>query len=167
MSHYEKRLENDLSHIREQVRLLAGRVETAVKNAVHALLTGDKELASRTILADGHINRAMREIDSLCHSFIAVHLPSAGHLRLTSSIFRANILLERIGDYAVTICREMFQLSAPPEGAAARGVELMAHEARHVLQQAVQAFDESNVEMARATAPMAEEVQATFSAVFQ
>ncbi len=167
MSHYEKRLENDLLHIREQVRLLAGLVETAVKNAVHALLTGDRELASSTILADGHINRAMRDIDALCHSFIAVHLPSAGHLRLTSSIFRSNILLERIGDYAVTICREMFQLSAPPEGAAARGVELMAHEARQVLQQAVQAFDESNVEMARATMPMAGEVQATFATVFE
>ncbi len=167
MSHYEKRLENDLLHIRDQVKLMAGRVETAVENAVHALLTGNKELASSTILADGHINRAMRDLDSMCHSFIAVHLPSAGHLRLVSSIFRSNIILERIGDYAVTICREMYQLSAPPEGAAARGIELMAHEAREVLQQSVQAFEESNVELARGTVPMANGVQASFSSVFE
>ncbi len=166
MSHYEERLEKDLQHINQEVRQLASMVEAAVKNAVHALLTGNKELAGNTILADGHINRAMRRIDGLCHSFIAVHLPSAGHLRLVSSIFRANILLERIGDYAVTICRELFQLSTLPQGEMARGVELMAAEARNVLQQSVQAFEQGNVELAQGTMAMSSDVQATFVSVF-
>lgn len=167
MSHYEERLENDLQQIRQEVTRLAGLVEVAVKNSIHALLTGNRELANQTILADGHINRAMRSIDGLCHSFIAVHLPSAGHLRLMSSIFRTNILLERIGDYAVTICREAFQLSAPPAGQMARGVELMGQEATGILRQAVQAFEEGNVELARGTMGLASQVQTTFDGVFQ
>jgi phosphate transport system protein len=167
MSHYEERLERDLQQINQQVRQLATRVETSVKDAVHALLTGNKVLAASTILADGPINRAMRHIDALCHSFIAVHLPSAGHLRLVSSIFRANILLERIGDYAVTICRELGQLSQLPEGELAGGVELMATESRNVLKYSIQAFEQGNVELAQGSMSIAAEVQATFSKVFE
>lgn len=167
MSHYEERLEKDLQQINQQVRQLATMVEASVKDAVHALLTGNKDLAASTILADGHINRSMRHIDTLCHSFIAVHLPSAGHLRLVSSIFRANILLERIGDYAVTICRELFQLTSLPEGELARGVELLAAESRNVLQQAIQAFEQGNVELAQGSMSIAADVQATFSKLFE
>lgn len=167
MSHYEERLENDLQQIRLEVEQLADRVEKAVKDSVHALLTGNAELASATILADGHINRAMRHIDSLCHSFIAVHLPSAGHLRLMSSIFRVNILLERVGDYAVTISREMFQLSITPSGHLARGIELMAEEAGTILHQAIEAFEQGNVELARGTMTMAAQIQTTIEGIFQ
>ena len=166
MSHYEERLERDLNRIRGEVGKLAQRVEGAVKNAVHALLTGNDELAAATILADGHINRGMRRIDRLCHSFIAVHLPSAGHLRLISSIIRANILLERIGDYAVTICRELPQLSASPQGAIARGMESMAQDVRQMLHQSIEAFEAGNAEMARGTMAMARQVQDAFSALF-
>ena len=57
----------------------------------------DNELAYLTVLGDNPINRNSRKLDSLCHAFIARHLPSAGHLRLMSSIVRVNVALERIG----------------------------------------------------------------------
>jgi phosphate transport system protein len=84
MSHYEERLENDLTRIRNSVSDMAEKVETAVKNALHALHTGNSKLAAATVLADHPINRSMRRIDQLAHSFIALHLPSAGHLRMLS-----------------------------------------------------------------------------------
>ena len=166
MSHYEERLERDLNRIRAEVSKLAQLVEVAVRNSVHALLTGNEAVASATILADGHINRAMRHIDSLCHSFVAVHLPSAGHLRLVSSVLRTNILLERIGDYAVTICREASQLSAIPQASIARGVEVLANDVKHMLHQAVVAFETGNAELARGTMAMAGQAQDTFIALF-
>jgi hypothetical protein len=43
MSHYEERLEKDLIDIREQVAIMAGLVETAVQNAMHALQTGNSK----------------------------------------------------------------------------------------------------------------------------
>ena len=98
MSHYEERLERDLTAVRKQVADMAVLVETAVRNAMHALQTGNHKLASATIIADHAINRTMRSIDDLCHKFIALHLPTAGHLRMLSSVIRANIELERIGD---------------------------------------------------------------------
>jgi phosphate transport system protein len=107
MTHYEQRLERDLSRIKQHLASLAESIEAAVEDAVHALLTGNGKLANTTVLGDQSINRASRALDRMCHGFIALHLPSAGHLRLVSSIIRGNLSLERIGDYAVTICREV------------------------------------------------------------
>ena len=81
MSHYETRLERDLERIRKDLTTIASQVQDALKDAVHALLSGDREQAYDTILNDLPINRAVRALDKACYGFIAVHLPSAGHLR--------------------------------------------------------------------------------------
>ncbi len=120
MSHYEKRLESDLNRIREFLVAVAGQVESALKDSIHALMTGNEILAHATALGDKPVNRAIRELDKQCHGFIALHLPSAGHLRFVSSVMRIGIELERIGDYAVTIGRESVQLEKPPEGGLGR-----------------------------------------------
>ena len=167
MSHYEERLEKDLEIIRGEVSALANRVKGAVKNSVHALLTDNPDLASATILGDGPINRKMREIDSLCHSFIAVHLPSAGHLRLMSSVIRINIILERIGDYAVTISRELQRIDGAPDKRLVQGIELLSNEVQLMLKQAVASFDEENAELARATKAMSVQIDNTVSGLYE
>ncbi len=167
MSHYEERLEKDLENIRFEVSDLAKRVKDAVKNSVHALLTNNKDLASTTILGDGPINRKTREIDTLCHRFIAVHLPSAGHLRLMSSVIRINLTLERIGDYAVTISRELQRINAAPDKRLAQGIELLSSEVQLMLSQAVSAFDEENAELARATIAMSTQIDNTVAGLYE
>jgi len=167
MSHYEERLENDLDNIRSEVSKLASWVDEAVKNSVHALLTGNEALASATILGDGPINRKMREIDSLCHQFVAVHLPSGGHLRLISSVIRINIILERIGDYAVTISRELQQVNEELDEVLARGIELLANEVQLMMKQAVTSFEESNIELAKGTIAMASQIDNTISGLYE
>ncbi len=166
MSHYEERLENDLDNIRSEVSKLAGWVDEAVNNSVHALLSGNEALASATILGDGPINRKMREIDSLCHQFVAVHLPSGVHLRLISSVIRTNITLERIGDYAVTISRELQQVNEELDESLARGIELLASEVQLMLKQAVTAFEDDNIELARGTITMASQIDNTVSGLY-
>ncbi|MBT8135529.1 MAG: phosphate signaling complex protein PhoU [Gammaproteobacteria bacterium] len=159
MSHYEERLANDLEHINASVRAMAGLVERALKDAMHALLDGDAQLANLTVLRDNRINRASRELDRLCHAFIARHLPGAGHLRLISAVIRLNVALERIGDYAVTISRESLQLSSPPAGHLARELDRVADESRRILHQAIEVFDSRNADAAAATIPMSENIE--------
>lgn len=166
MSHYEERLERDLNRIKQQLALVAGLVEDSLGDAIHALLTGNDKLAYATVLGDQAINRASRALDRMCHGFIALHLPSAGHLRLMSAIIRTNLALERLGDYSVTICRESVQLSDRPEGMVARELELMAGDSRQMLKQAVAAFTDANADQAKATMGMADQVERTFDSVF-
>jgi len=167
MSHYEQRLEKDLEHIRGEVSDLATSVKQAVKNSIHALLTANQDLASATILGDGPINRKMREIDALCHQFIAVHLPSAGHLRLMSSVIRINIILERVGDYAVTISRELQRIDGAPDKRLAQGIELLANEVQLMLKQAIASFDEDNAELARGTIAMSAQINNTVAGLYE
>jgi phosphate transport system protein len=166
MSHYEERLEKDLKRIRDSVSDMAAKVAIAVKNALHALHTGNNKLAAATILADHPINRAMRTIDQLCHGFIALHLPSAGHLRMLSSVIRANIELERVGDYAVTIARESLQLSTPPAGPLAAELERVGNETQLMLRQAIESFNELNADKARATMILEEQMENDLDLVY-
>ena len=167
MSHYEERLEADKKRIRRRVTRIGERVEQAQKNAVRALLTGDRALAYDTVLGDLPINREVRSIDRSCHAFVALHLPSAGHLRFISSVMRLTIELERIGDYAVTIAREAVQLEAPPPALVARDIELLADLGQRVLAQAVKAWDEESAELARGTLGMVGQVRGTFDKVIR
>jgi len=166
MSHYEERLERDLSRIKEQATMLAKRVDEALSTAVRALLSGDDKLAYATILGDQRINAANRKLDRMCHAFIGVHLPSAGHLRLITAMIHANVALERVGDYAVTIARESVHLAKRPDALIKREVELLAGESRQMFKQAVCAFIDGNAEKAKATMIMADQVERTFDVVF-
>jgi phosphate transport system protein len=166
MTIYEERLEKDLTDIRGQIASMAELVETSVKNSMHALQTGNTKLAAATVIADHRVNRAMRRIDAMCHKFIALHLPSAGHLRMLSSVIRANIELERIGDYAVTISRETLQQSAPPAGSMAQELERVGNETQIMLQQSIEAFNELNADKARATMTMEERMEHDLDIVY-
>ncbi len=166
MSHLEARLQTDLNAIRDMIIIQAEGVAKAVDDSISAVESGDAKLAYATVLADHAINRRMRDIDRLCHSFIAIHLPTAGPLRLLSSIIRANVELERIGDYAVIISREVVQMSHPPHGMMARELERVSHETSKMLHQSVHAFKYLNEELARATKSMADQLEYNMDAVY-
>ncbi len=167
MSHYEERLKADLEKIRGRVRGVGARVANAVTGAVHALLAGNRAQAYGIILGDLPLNREVRSIDRDCHAFVARHLPSAGHLRFVSSVLRLIVELERIGDYAATICREAVQLTETPAGTVARDLELMADQSRRALNQAMRAWNEANAELARGTVGMTKQASGASHKVFE
>ena len=148
MSHLEERMETDLNHIRDWLWNIGDEVEDALRNAKKTLILRDTKLAYKVVLGDQPINRNSRQCDRLCHTFIARFLPGAGALREMASTIRVNVILERIGDYAVTICREAVQLEAPlPEKFLSR-IDSLADEAIDMLSSARTAFREGNAENA-------------------
>jgi len=164
---YEERLQRDLTQIRESVLKVGDKVLQAYKNSVHALLTDNNDLATQVILGDEVINNALREIDGLCHRFIAIHLPSGGHLRTISSIIRANIELERIGDYAVTISREAIRFKKPPAKKFAHDIEHIADISSQTLEMVLDAFRENNADLAVTTRKMASSVETGFERILE
>jgi phosphate transport system protein len=136
MSHLEERMESDLNYIRDWLWKLGEDVETALRNAKKVLVLRDPDMAYDIVLGDHPINRDSRECDRLCHTFIARYLPGAGALREMASTIRINVVLERIGDYAVTICREALQLEGPlPERFSVR-IDSLADDAIEILSDA-------------------------------
>jgi phosphate transport system protein len=166
MSHLEERLEHDLDEIRNQIASMGSSVEQALDNSFRALHESDDKLAFKTILSDLPINRQMRRIDNLCHAFIAVHLPSAGHLRLISSVIRVNIILERVGDYAVTIAREAVQLGEAPHDFMSDEMKKICSKSRSILSEAISAFNSSNAERAQGAIQMANDLEHEMDGIY-
>ncbi len=165
-SHYEERLERDLKWIQDLVGIIGQSILEALDSAVRAVLTMDRDLAAATVIGDYTTNRQTRELDRLCHAFVARHLPSAGHLRSVSAVLRLSIALERIGDYATTISRTAVQLAAPPPPVVARDIEMMAQQAHRTLADALRAFLQRDLGLATATLANAEQFTRYFDKVF-
>ncbi|MEW6071399.1 MAG: PhoU domain-containing protein [Planctomycetota bacterium] len=166
MAHYEERLQADLERIKTKLRQLGVGVQEALNKATASVLTRDAELATDTILGDLPINRRYREIDHLCHVFVARHFPSAGHLRFISAVLRLNKTLERIGDYAETISRAALQLADNPPPQISEDIRMMSQHAAKILGRSLRAFDEQNAELARGTLEFAGEYATTYDRVF-
>jgi phosphate transport system protein len=148
MSHLEERMEADLNYIRDWLWNIGEDVEKSLRAAKKILILRDADMAYDVILADHPINRDSRQCDRLCHTFIARYLPGAGALREMASTIRINVILERIGDYAVTICREALQLDAPlPEKFSAK-IDAIADDSIDILAGARTAFREGNADRA-------------------
>jgi len=166
-THYEERMQSDLDEIRDKVDRLATLIESQVGDAVHSFLEEDRTLANDVVLGDRRVNRKIRDIDHLCHAFIVRHAPSAGHLRYVSAVLRLDVALERIGDYASTIGREIVQLSGRPPERIVRDVELISHQARRTLHQSLVAFQEADADLANETYGMAGQTDSTLEKVFE
>jgi len=151
VTHYQRRLEKDLEEIRSGLKSVADLVQEQVGDAVRALLDFDRALAGEVILRDRIINRTTRKLDDLCHGFVVRHLPVGQHLRYASAVIRLDVALERIGDYAVTICRHALRCSGPPDTHIVRDIERMAQQARACLSEALSGFEDQNTELALKT----------------
>jgi len=162
VSHYEQRLDKDLGEIRERIDDVVARIETALGNALQAVLEHDRRLANLTILGDRPVNRSVRVIDRMCHELVVRHLPAAGPLRFVSAVLRLNVALERVGDYAVGICRKTVQAEGPPPPAVARDIELIGHQARNIFHLAAKAFQENSAEQAETIRESARQVEEIF-----
>jgi phosphate transport system protein len=149
VTHYQERLDRDLQEIRLGVKAAADLAQEQVGDAVKALLAFDWEVAGRVILRDRIINRRTRRLDHLCHGFVIRHLPAGRHLRYIAAVLRLGVALERIGDYAVTVSRQTLRCSGPPPEHVARDIELLAHQARACLAEALRSFEEESADLAR------------------
>ncbi len=166
-THYEERMEADLSEIKRKVRKVSDLVELQVQNAIEAFLTGTVDLANQAVLGDRQVNRRIKELDYLCHSFIVRHAPSAGHLRFVSAVLRLAVALERVGDYASMMGREVVRLSAPPPGTIRRDIEMMSHQARHALSQSLRAFHHTDASLAKSSLGLADQTDFTLDTVIK
>jgi phosphate transport system protein len=167
MTHLEERMETDLNYIRDWLWKLGEDVESALTNAKRVLALRDSTLAYDIILCDHAINRDSRECDRLCHTFIARYLPGAGALREMASTIRINVILERVGDYAVTICREALQLEGPlPERFSSR-IDSLADDAIEILTSSRSAFREGNAERAIALMQAAKRMEGRMDGFYE
>ncbi len=140
MSFYDERLDADIRAIRNRLRRVATQVEDNLRHAVQAVLDLDMRLANETMIKDRVVNLRISELDHLCHLFVVRYLPSGSHLRFISAVLRLSVALERVGDYAVAICRAARQVEVPLPATVRHHIEMMGRDACKALGRSAKGF---------------------------
>lgn len=157
-SHFEQSLRRDINVIRQKVLEMANRAIGALKMCVKALQEQNRQIAYHVILRDQYIDELEKQIDRLCLDFMVRQQPVAEHLRFIYAAIKINAELERIGDYAESIARQILRIeSTESQQFYVRYVEI-ANLSIPMLRDAVQAFVDQNAELARDTMIIEEKV---------
>jgi len=140
-SRLEESLERDIERIRQNVREMSSLAERALRECAETVGDGDRQRAYAVILRDQYIDEKEKEIDRLCLEFLVRQQPVGVHLRLAFSSIKINLELERVGDYAESVARQLLRLgeARPPEPIRERIAE-MADLAIPMLHDAIEAF---------------------------
>jgi len=110
-SHLEETLKHDVEQIQDLIAKMSRFEVQMLRDCVMALGNGDRDLASLVILRDQRVDQMEKEIDQLCLEFLVRHQPAGGHLRFAYAALQINFQLERIGDYAESIARQIIKLA--------------------------------------------------------
>jgi phosphate transport system protein len=150
-------IDMDLDELKQKLLTMASHAETAVNEALRALIERDYELALRVKESDNVIDQLEVEIDDM-----AIHLlakaPLASDLRLVTVAMKISQNLERVGDEATKIAKRARDLSQEPPVKVTVDLPRMAKLALDMLKAALDAFVNRDPITARALIPRDKEV---------
>lgn len=166
--HIVSSYEDELLHLAASIAEMGGAVETAISEAVDALLKVDHAAARDLLAADAKIDDMQRQIDETAVSMIARRQPMAADLRMiVASIHVANDL-ERVGDMAKTICRRTLQLDgARLSPKFYNGLRHMTDLTLKQLKDAIDVYTSRDVENAIAVCERDSEIDALYVSLFR
>ncbi len=148
-SHYEETLERDAERIRVSIGRMRDLALRALRDSVQAFLDRDRARAYLVILRDQHLDELEKEVDRLCLEFLVRQQPVAGLLRFAYVTIKINQDLERIGDYCESIARQSLKLADLDLGFLHDRYTEMAEVSRNMLNDAITAFLNKDVSLAR------------------
>jgi len=149
--------ENELDGLKQKLLAMASHAETAVNQAIQALVERNYELALQVRQNDKVLDRFEIEIDDL-----AIHLlakaPLASDLRLITVAMKISQNLERVGDEAGKIANRARDLSQEAPLKQVVDLPRMASLAVQMLKRALDSFVNQDAAAARALIPQDKEV---------
>ena len=145
MRHFHEELEE----LQKQIARMGNLVQEAVEKSVQALLLKDQAAAAEVLQKEDAINRLEIDIDDKGHSLFALGQPMAFDLRLVTSILKVNTDLERLGDHAVNIAERASALARERSFDFDLQLPQMTSSVRKMLKDALEAFTQNNVKLAK------------------
>jgi phosphate transport system protein len=151
--------DTELDDLKQQLLAMGSHAESAVQQAVQALVQRDPELARRVKENDTTLDTFEIRIDEL-----AVHLlakaPLATDLRLITVAMKVSQNLERVGDEASKIAKRARDLSQEPPLKQAGDIPRLSELAIELLKASLDAFVNHDPATARALIPRDKDIDA-------
>ncbi|HSM58860.1 MAG TPA: phosphate signaling complex protein PhoU [Candidatus Sulfomarinibacteraceae bacterium] len=159
--------DRELQKLQDRLLALGSEVGQNTTAAVNALLERDDERARAIIAADQHINEEQMSIEMDSLILIATQQPLATDLRFIASVISIATELERINDYAKGICKIQRLIGDEPLLETSRILPQMAEKASDMLNRALQAFIQRDVDAAYAIHDEDDDVDALYNQVYE
>src|SRR5919202_5402477 len=149
----------ELEQIEASLQHEGSLVLRSLRGALNALVQTDFELADEVIAFDDEVDAAYVAIENGVESLLARQTPVATDLRRVLAVFRVNMHLERMADYAVTIAK----LTKLAEGLRGEqrlldALEEMGARVEEMIRVALVSFQQRDVEQAKLLADLDEAV---------
>jgi phosphate transport system protein len=149
----------ELDELKQKLLTMASHAETAINDAIRALVNRDYDLALRVKDNDRILNQFEIEIDDLAINLLA-KAPLASDLRFVTVAMKISQNLERVGDEAAKIAKRARDLSQEPPVKINVDLPRMASLALEMLKGALDAFVHRDSVAARSIIPRDKEVDA-------
>jgi phosphate transport system protein len=146
--HTSKHYEQQLRELKDKLLLMSHVAEEMISDSIRALVDRRPTLAEDVIKRDDDLDKLEIAIDELCYEVLALEQPVARDLRFIATALKIVKDLERIGDIAVNIAERALELIQEPELKRIVDLPIMADAAQKILKESLDAFVNSDAEMA-------------------
>jgi phosphate transport system protein len=151
-------LQKEIENLKKKILHLGAICEDRVRMAIQAIEKRDTDLATNVIARDIEIDNMEVEIEEDCLKILALYQPVAGDLRYIISVLKINNDMERIGDLAVNIAEHAAFLAVQQDLELNLDFSGMAHKARIMLKQSLDALINLSVTLAHSVCVADDEI---------
>jgi phosphate transport system protein len=159
-------MDHELSVITNDLLDMTRLVEETIRNAIKSLVERDSELARTLIGNDEEIDDLEDLIKDKCLKFLATQQPLAGDLRYVISIMQMVRDLERIGDHCEDIAKYTLRFENEEYMKELIDIPRMADMAAKMVKNAIDAFVNKDLRLARKVWKADEEVDELFRNIY-
>lgn len=143
-THYDQQL----SLVKKKLLDMSYHAEWMIAESIRSIVERRPSLAEEVIQRDDVVDGLEIDIDDLCFALVAREQPVACDLRFVATALKIVKDIERIGDTAVNIAERAIELMREPELKPLVDLPLMASEAQRILKESLDAFVNSDAELA-------------------
>lgn len=165
--HTIKAFDDDINQLRGLVAEMGGRVETALEEAMTALIEQDEKRAARVVENDQRIDMLEAEVEKLVIQTIALRAPMADDLREVIAALKIVGVVERIGDYAKNIAKRVPKIGNHRMIEPISLLPSMAQIAGEMVGDALNAFAARNAMLAEAVIARDHVVDSFYNSIFR
>ena len=152
--------------VKDGILRMGSLVESQIRDAVRSVAEKDPELAERVVASDVRINDAQREIADTIVSTIATQSPVARDLRFLMGLDHVAFELERIGDHAASIAKQVRFLATEPPLHETMTLTQMGRLAADQVRGIVSALIDVDDKLAREVAAQDDEIDHLYRSLF-
>jgi phosphate transport system protein len=158
--------DQDMADVKDNVLRMGSLVQSAIRAAIAALTAHDAASATEVIVNDRLINEKQREISTLITRTIATQSPVARDLRFLLALYHVGYELERMGDHAGSVAKQVRKLAPYPPLKHYVDLPAMGEIAATLVGDVLRALVDVDVAAARTTAARDDEIDTLYHKTF-